>query len=133
MSARCSAALAAEHKQRRSHQDFHIEPQRRISYVPDIECGLIIDRERPPAVDLCPSGQAGTNQQARLVTVGLVYGQQGPGANERHLTDQDIVQLRKFVEPRLPQEAAECRRALLIRYAAPLPVMRSRHSSELVK
>src|SRR5579859_6973474 len=93
-------------------------------------------------MNLRPPGRARPHRPAAFVKgnllgpVKLFLNHERPGTDKRHVAAENIVELRKFVEPRLPQEAARHRKsriALLRRLAfATLRILHA-HRTELIQ
>ena len=102
----------------RFQEDGDIEEEGPILDVVDVAFDALADfllriRLAAPAVDLCPSRDAGLDLVAREVTVdgvmvelvcGLGLQRVRPGTDERQITAQNIDELRQFIETCFAQE-----------------------------
>ena len=78
--------------------------------VPDVEFDALGPRQAGPAVDLRPAGDAGRDVETpRLMGRVLVdlIAQRRPGADEAHLADEDVPELRQLVDRRLAQQLTD--------------------------
>src|SRR5947208_2952041 len=83
-----------------------------MPHVPDIELDAFSPGERGAAVDLCPSGDAGPDvEPMQLLVVVLVdlITECRPRADDRHVTADDVPELRELVDAQAAQEASRSR------------------------
>ena len=99
-------ALAGEHENQRKQCSAQIEPERCVLDVPIIQRAFFFCGYKIAAIDLRPTRNTRTDQKAEIAIAWLVLRQQRPGTDQRHLADQNIEQLRQFIDARPPQEIA---------------------------
>ena len=87
----------------------------------------------PPALDLRPAGHAQADGQSRVEARILVCGKQRPRADERHLADEDVEELRQLVQPAAAEKATANGQAVCVGDAAAIGVVGSRHGAELIE
>jgi hypothetical protein len=111
-----------EHLADRPNEDQDIEAQITVRNVLAVEVDAPLDGlnrrySAAKAMDLRPSRDAGFHPASQRVAVDdlaeldIVLKRVRAGSNERHLAANDIKQLRKFIEARLPETASHLRDA----------------------
>ena len=116
-------AAPEEHGLDRREDDEQVERDRQVLDVEEVVLQLlhrVFDARAVGVAHLRPSGQAGPDDVALAVERNLL-GQLldelrplGPRADEAHVADQHVPQLRQLVEPRAAQEAADRRDAVVV-------------------
>jgi hypothetical protein len=126
--------LAGDRHPQGAGEDPQVEPEAAVVDVPDVECQLLVPRHVVPPVDLRPAGQPGLHLvPARLLgrVPVEVLDEQRTGTDERHLPDEDVPQLREFVERGGAQEPAEGEQPLLVGQQIAVWSARIGHGPEL--
>src|SRR5262249_27721289 len=100
---------------------------------PDVERGLIGGRELATTLDLCPPRQSRPHGKTRGEGGRLIHREQRSRPNERHVSKQNVIELRQLIEPGPAQELAEPRVAFGLAQQSTLAVMRGTQRAELVK
>ena len=116
-----------------ARDDAQIEPEAGVLDVPEIERQLLRGLELVAAVDLRPAGDARARGRAAGEVLRQVARQERSGADQRHVADQDVDQLRQLVQPGAAQEPAEARGPLRIRQRRAGGVVGEPHGPELVE
>src|SRR6185295_317732 len=113
------------------------EPRRTMLDVPDVELDAVFPGQARSPVDLRPAGDAGAHLEAaslaRRVTLHLI-GERGAGADEAHVTADDVPELWQLVERQPPQHpscARDARIAFVDREAGALPLGTNLHRPQL--
>src|SRR5215204_5252660 len=101
-------AFSGDHGARRREQDAEVLPHGVILGVAQVEAHHVVERGTAASGHLPQAGDAGLGVKnaatmPHLVTRYLV-GQRRSWADERHLTAQDVPELREFVDARSAQE-----------------------------
>src|SRR4051794_31990068 len=82
-----------------AHEDAHVEPQRTVIDVPDVQRDSLLPVERPAAVDLGPAGQPRLHLKAAAL-LGRVElhlrRDRWSRADDRHLPADDIDEVRQL-------------------------------------
>src|SRR5918995_2915098 len=98
-------AITEQERSEGTTDDLKVEQRRCVITVPNIKRHLIAGADVRPTVDLRPSGHAGLHSNP----IGAIFVQitikEGPRTDERHLTGENIPDLRKLIKPRTPYKA----------------------------
>lgn len=99
-------------------QDFEVEPERPVIDVFHVEFHPFFEGNGAAAVDLPQAGDARADAEAVAVPVlieslVIAHGKR-PGADQAHVALQDVEELRKLINTRLPQELPHGREARII-------------------
>src|SRR5262245_42020 len=110
--------LPQDHDLHRVEQDRQVEEQRLVLDVEQVVLELlhrVLEARAVPIIDLRPARQPGLDDVA-LAEVGDLRRQLvdehrplGPRADDRHLADEHVEELRQLVEPRPPYEPSGAR------------------------
>ena len=113
--------------------DLEVSGEGEVVDVPDVEGEFLLPGDGVAAVALGPAGDAG----AHFVAAGLlgrvegeVLNEQGAGADEGHVADEDVPELGQLVDGGGADEAAYAREALLVGQEAALGVALVAHGLE---
>src|SRR5579862_1045374 len=109
--------VAQEHEGNGAQENFQVEPQRPVVEVKQVELHPVLEINSVAALERPQAGQAGTHAQAPPLPrfIFLHFLRNGRSrADERHVTTQDIPQLRQLIDAQLAQPAAERRTARVV-------------------
>ncbi len=110
-------AFAAEDHENGLEENRQVERHAPVIDVPGVEPEFLLPREGVAPPHLAPAGDARldfvTPSLLGRVTIEILR-QEGPRADQAHLSPQHLQELRQFVEARLAKQAAERRQACRI-------------------
>src|SRR5439155_6386716 len=106
-----------EHRRQRPGQDRDVEPDRPVLYVVEVEPNEVVEAQVDPAGDLPETGHPRQHEIALAVPrqeLLVVADRKGPRADQRHLTPEDVKDLRHLVERKAAQEPPKGRDARIV-------------------
>src|SRR5215204_5572463 len=110
--ARRALVRPGQERQRRARQDLQLEPRRTVVDVPDVELDPLVPRQRGAAVHLRPARQPRLHLEPaplrRRVLLDLVA-ERRPRPDDRHVSAEDVPELRELVQRQPAQHAADAR------------------------
>src|SRR5215475_2287872 len=95
-------------------QDLDVEPERIVAHVVDVVLGMQVQDTVAAPIDLPPSCEPLRHEQPPVLPGAVMLGnprQLRAWADHRHITLEDVEQLRELIEARPTQESANARDA----------------------
>ena len=83
--------------------------------IPIVERTFFLGCHQIAAIDLCPTGDPGSDGQPQTRILWLIVRQKRSRSNQRHVTNKHIKQLGKFVDARTAQASSNERAAISFR------------------
>src|SRR5215208_2299113 len=121
----CSGA--AQYRGDRAHQDAHVEPERPLLNILAVEVDHVLEIEHLAAPTYLPkacyAGFRVEPTEVMVLVVAEIRFEERARADQRHLSDENVEQLRQLVETPPSQESPETRCARVILDLEQTPVL----------
>src|SRR6516165_9926987 len=129
---RFGSPIAPQQTENCHPENTQVERQGNIANVPEVQRALFCGQQIDAPVYLSPTGNAGANRQSCSGVRRLVSREKWPGSDQRHVADQHVQQLGKFVDACLAKQPTNPRDALFVGYPLSSPIKWGLECSELV-